>query len=112
MYGLTANQLFAYSTEVYLPIMDNQVTTVAGAVYTATVDTPGNNYTGSPAGVVNQLPHTSAELMETVPSLPKSLLLTVVSPRLRLSVLVPVTSAHVDFSAGHVYQSLGTSIRH
>ena len=94
-------------TEVYLPIItDNQVTTVAGAVYTATVDTPGNNYTGSPAGVVNQLPHYFCRVDgDGNGAVAKVSVANGVTKIVRPG--SGYTSAHVDFHAGHVYQSLG-----
>ena len=57
IYSLTTNELFDYGTNNYMPIVTAEtVITTDGAVYTAIVEVPGNNYTGSPSGVVNNLP--------------------------------------------------------
>jgi len=56
LYGLTSNQVFEYGTSNYIPIITgNNIITTSGAVFTAVIDVPGNNYTGNPAGITNQL---------------------------------------------------------
>jgi len=110
LYSLTAYQLFSYSTNNYIPIIaDDSVTTTAGELYSAVVDVPGNNYTGSPAGVVNQIPYyycnitgdgTGAVARVEV-SLGSIVDITVVRQG------TGYTYAQLDFIAGRVYQSIG-----
>ena len=58
IYSLTTNDVFDYGTNNYMPVVTAEtVITTDGAVYTAIVEVPGNNYTGSPSGVVNNLPY-------------------------------------------------------
>jgi hypothetical protein len=110
LYTLTADQLFAYGTNNFLPIIDtNSVTTTAGEIYSAVIDVAGNNYTGSPAGVNNQLPYyycnvtgdgTGAVARISV-SLGSITDITIVRQG------SGYTWATVGFEAGKVYQSLG-----
>ena len=56
LYGMSSNQVFDYGTTNYIPIVTgNNVITTDGAVFTAVIDVPGNNYTGNPSGITNQL---------------------------------------------------------
>ena len=58
VYSLTSNDLFDYGTNNYIPIVtSDSVTSTSGAVYTAIIEVPGNNYTGSPSGVANNIPY-------------------------------------------------------
>ncbi|QIN96882.1 baseplate wedge subunit [Synechococcus phage S-N03] len=57
VYNVTSAGMSNYTTSTLIPIMSNEVVaTTDGAVYTVLIGTPGNNYTSSPAGVVNQIP--------------------------------------------------------
>ena len=57
VYNIPSSAMSNFSTGTLMPIASSStVTTVDGAVYTVIVDTPGQNYTSSPAGVVNQIP--------------------------------------------------------
>ena len=58
VYNISSAIMSNYSTGTLMPITSQEVVnTVSGAVYTILIDTPGNNYTSSPAGVVNQIPY-------------------------------------------------------
>ena len=58
VYGITANDIIDYGTNNYIPVVTSDVvSSVDGALYTAIIDVPGNNYTGSPSGVVNNIPY-------------------------------------------------------
>jgi hypothetical protein len=58
VYNITSAAVNNYATSTLMPITSSEVvSTTAGAVYTVIIGTPGNNYTSSPAGVVNQIPH-------------------------------------------------------
>tara|TARA_R110002050_G_scaffold292587_1_gene448064 strand:- start:12976 stop:14475 length:1500 start_codon:yes stop_codon:yes gene_type:complete len=58
IYSINSTDSFDFSTNNYIPVTNtNVVTTISGAVYTAIIEVPGNNYTGSPSGVVNNIPY-------------------------------------------------------
>lgn len=61
LFNLTNSNIEENSTASFIPVAsgaDNDVvSTVEGALYTANVNNPGNNYTTSPAGAPNQLPY-------------------------------------------------------
>jgi hypothetical protein len=110
LYTLTADQLFAYGTNNFLPIIDtNSVTTTAGEIYSAVIDVAGNNYTGSPAGVNNQIPYYYCNVTGDGTG-------AVARISVDLGSITDITIvrqgsgytwANVDFEAGQVYQSLG-----
>ena len=110
LYTLTTNQLFAYSTNNFLPIIDtDSVTTTDGELYSVVIDVPGNNYTGSPAGVSNQLPYYFCNIVGNGTG-------AVARVSVSLGSITEVqvvrqgsgyTYANLDFVAGRVYQSLG-----
>ena len=110
LYTLSADQLFQYSTNNFLPIIDtDSVTTTAGALFSAVVDVPGANYTGSPAGIPNQLPYYFTKINGDGEG-------AVARVSVDLGGITEIqivrggsgyTFANIDFSAGNVYQSLG-----
>ena len=58
VYGVTSNDIFDYGTNNYIPVISaDKVSSTKGAVYTAIIEVPGNNYTGSPSGVANNIPY-------------------------------------------------------
>lgn len=110
LYTLSADQVFAYGTNNFLPIIDtDSVTTTAGELYSVVIDVAGNNYTGSPAGVPNQLPYYfcningdgSGAVARVSVSLGSITEVQIVSQG------SGYTYAELDFVAGRVYQSLG-----
>ncbi len=61
IYNLTSDDVISRSTENLIPIVTygtnaNVIIGVDGAIYTTVIDTPGNDFTVSPAGAVNQIP--------------------------------------------------------
>ena len=110
LYSLTNFQVFGYGTNNFLPIIaDDSVTTTAGEIYSAVVDVAGNGYTGSPAGVVNQIPYYyckvtgdgSGAVARVEVSMGSIIDVTIVRQG------SGYTYAEVDFEAGRVYQSIG-----
>ena len=110
LYQLTADQLFNYGTNNFLPIIDtDSVTTTAGELYSAVIDVAGNNYTGSPAGVSNQIPYYycnitgdgSGAVARVSVSLGSITEIQVVRQG------TGYTYANLDFEPGRCYQSLG-----
>lgn len=57
VYNITSASISNYTTSLLMPVTSSEVVdTTDGAVYTVIIDTPGENYTASPSGVVNNLP--------------------------------------------------------
>ncbi len=110
MYTLSADQLFEFGTNNFLPIIDtDSVTTTPGELYSAVINVAGSNYTGSPAGVANQLPYYfcnvtgdgSGAVARVAVSLGSISEIQIVRQG------TDYTYANLDFIAGRVYQSLG-----
>lgn len=110
LYTLSADQLYQYSTNNFLPIIDtDSVTTTAGELYSAVVDVPGNDYTGSPAGIPNQLPYYFTKINGDGEGAVARISVDLGSVT-EIQIVRPGTGytfANIDFSAGKVYQSLG-----
>jgi hypothetical protein len=109
IYTLTASALENYTTPTLIPVIDNEtVETVDGAVYTATIDSPGNDYTTSPGGVVNQIPHYYCNI--TGDGTGAVARVTVTEGSVTKIEIVRYgqnyTYANIDFRTNHVYQSL------
>ena len=110
LYGLTADQLFAYSTNNFLPIItDDTVTTTAGEIYSVVLDVAGNNYTGSPAGVPNQIPYYFCRINGdgTGAVARVSVSMGGVTDIQVVRQGSDYTYGELDFSANSVYQSIG-----
>ena len=110
LYSLTSEQLFTYATNNFLPIItDDTVTTTAGEIYSVVLDVPGNNYTGSPAGVPNQIPYYFAKINGDGTGAVARISVSMGSVT-DIQVVRQgsgYTYAEVDFSANNVYQSIG-----
>ena len=110
LYALGSDQVFTYGTNNFLPIIDtDSVTTTAGELYSVVIDVPGNNYTGSPAGVTNQLPFYFCNILGDGTG-------AVARISVDLGSITEVqvvrqgtgyTYANLDFVSGRAYQSLG-----
>lgn len=58
VYGITSNDLFEFGTNNYIPVVTSDVvSSTSGSIYTAIIEVPGNNYTGSPSGATNNIPY-------------------------------------------------------
>ncbi len=56
MYTLTASMVAEHTTENFIPITDDEShISVQGPIYSVIVESPGNNYTINPDGVVNRV---------------------------------------------------------
>lgn len=110
LYTLSANQLFEFGTNNFIPIIDtDSVTTTAGEIYSAVIDVAGNNYTGSPAGVPNQLPYYFCNVIGdgTGAVARVSVGLGSITDIQIVRQGTGYTSASLDFVSGRVYQSIG-----
>jgi len=58
VYSIPVSVINSSATENYIPVIQNRVNVLgAGELNTIVIDSPGSNYTNSPAGVGNQLPY-------------------------------------------------------
>ena len=56
VYSISSDDTTNHTTATLMPVVENSVvSTTAGSIYTVLVDSPGSNYTSSPAGVTNQI---------------------------------------------------------
>lgn len=116
LYNVTSSAISNFSTGTLIPIMDNQVvTTTNGAVYTVIIGTAGNNYTSSPAGVVNQIPFYYCNIVGDGTGAVAKVTVGGVDDGSAASTITNIevvrngsgyTCAILDFVAGRVYESL------
>ncbi|QBP06142.1 baseplate wedge subunit [Synechococcus phage S-B68] len=112
LYNLTADNVADNSTELYIPIAtatDNDVVvTTAGEIYTVAIENGGADFTGNPAGVINQIPYYYCKIVGDGTGAAARVTVTNGS----VSEIEVVrngsgyTYATLDFAAGRVYQSL------
>lgn len=110
VYGITSNDVFEYGTNNYIPVVTSDVvSSTAGALYTAIIEVPGNNYTGSPSGVVNNLPYYYCNIVGDGTGAVARVSVSGGSVT-KVEVVRPgsgYTHGTVQFIANKVYQSLG-----
>ena len=108
VYSLTSASLKVVTTNL-MPIVQNEVVdTTDGEIYTVEVETPGTNYTSSPAGVVNSIPNYYCTINGDGTG--AAVKITVTDGGISDVVVVRSGSGYtygeIDFSANNVYESL------
>lgn len=112
IYNLTSDDVINRSTENFIPIItygdDADLTTgIDGAVYTTVIDTPGNDFTVSPPGAVNQVPAYYCRVLgDGTGAVAK---VTIFGGRVSKIEMVSFGSGYtygtLNFKNGHVYES-------
>ena len=110
LYTLSSDELYQYSTNNFIPIIQTSaITRTPGEIYSAVIDVPGSNYTGSPAGIPNQLPYYFTEVSGDGEGAVARVSVDLGSIS-EIQIVRPgsgYTYANINFVSGNVYQSLG-----